>query len=57
MEANELGTVEVRTTAMIRALPGVIETQITNGYQIKDLERENFFLRFAVIADSWEPVA
>ena len=54
MEANELGTVEVRTTADdLRALPGVIETQITNGYQIKDLERENFFLRFAVIADSW----
>ncbi|MFI7013106.1 acetyl-CoA carboxylase biotin carboxylase subunit family protein [Streptomyces sp. NPDC050164] len=53
MEGDELGTVEVSTTEDdLRALPGVIGAQITNGYRITDLERENFFLRFAVTADS-----
>ena len=54
VEGDELGTVEVSTTEDdLRGLPGVIDAQITNGYQINDLERENFFLRFAVTADSW----
>ena len=54
MEAHEIGTVEVHTPADdLRALPGVIDVQIINGYQITDLARENFFLRFAVTADSW----
>ncbi|MFE6173465.1 acetyl-CoA carboxylase biotin carboxylase subunit family protein [Streptomyces sp. NPDC056464] len=53
MEGDELGTVEVTTTEEdLRELPGVVGAQITNGYQITDLERENFFLRFAVTADS-----
>lgn len=53
MEGDELGTVEVRTTEDdLRALPGVIGAQITDGYRITDLEQENFFLRFAVTADS-----
>lgn len=54
MEAHELGTVEVRTTeADLRALPGVIAIQILDGYRITDLTRENFFVRFAVVAESW----
>lgn len=53
MEGDELGTVEVSTTQEdLRELPGVIGAQITDGYRITDLEQENFFLRFAVTADS-----
>lgn len=55
MEGDELGTVEVRTTeADLRELPGVIGAQITDGYVITDLGQENFFLRFAVTADSMD---
>ncbi|MBW5421424.1 ATP-grasp domain-containing protein [Streptomyces sp. BG9H] len=53
MEGDELGTVEVSTTEDdLRELPGMVGAQITNGYRITDLEQENFFLRFAVTADS-----
>jgi hypothetical protein len=53
MEGDELGTVEVGTTEEdLRELPGVVGAQITDGYRITDLEQENFFLRFAVTADS-----
>ncbi|MCB5168181.1 ATP-grasp domain-containing protein [Streptomyces bambusae] len=53
MEGSELGTVQVDTTeADLRELPGVVGALITNGYRITDLEQENFFLRFAVVADS-----
>lgn len=53
MEGDELGTVEVSTTEDdLRALPGVIGARITDHYEITDLKRENFFLRFAVVADS-----
>lgn len=53
MEGHELGTVRVSTTEEeLRELPGFVGMQITDGYQITDLEQENFFLRFAVIAES-----
>lgn len=53
MEGHELGTVEVSTTEdELCELPGFVGVQITDGYQITDLGQENFFLRFAVIADS-----
>ncbi|MCP3755570.1 ATP-grasp domain-containing protein [Streptomyces sp. TBY4] len=53
MEGHELGTVEVDTTEDdLRELPGFVGAQITHGYRITDLEQENFFLRFAVVADS-----
>lgn len=53
LEADALGTVEVATTeAELRELPGVIGARIIDGYRITDLERENFFLCFAVTADS-----
>lgn len=55
MEGDELGTVEVSTTEDdLRELPGVIDAKITNGYRITDLEQENFFLSFAVTADSMD---
>lgn len=53
VEAEELGTVEIATTAGdLRALPGVIDAEVTNGFQITSLEKENFFIRFAFTADS-----
>ncbi|HEV2343193.1 MAG TPA: ATP-grasp domain-containing protein [Actinocrinis sp.] len=53
VEADELGTVEISTTEHdLQALPGVFKAEIFNGYQITDLEKENFFLRFALTADS-----
>jgi hypothetical protein len=53
VEADELGIVEISTTEDdLRALPGVINAEVINGYQISSLEKENFFIRFAMTADS-----
>ena len=53
VEAEELGIVEIRTTEDdIRALPGVIDAHVINGFQISSLEKENFFICFALTADS-----
>lgn len=53
LEADELGTVEVRTTEEdLRKLDGVFSAEVTNGYQAISLERENYFLRFAISAGS-----
>ena len=53
LEADELGTVETSTTADdLCELPGVIKAEVVNGYQVIDLEKENYFLRFAITADS-----
>lgn len=53
MEADELGIVEINTTEDdLRALPGVIDAGVINGYQISSLDKENFFIRFAVTAES-----
>ncbi len=53
VEADELGTVEITTTADdVRALPGVIDVEVANGYQVVSMEKENYFLRFAIVADS-----
>lgn len=53
VEADELGIVEISTTEDdLRALPGVINAEVINGYQISSLEKENFFIRFAITADS-----
>ncbi|MEU8469115.1 ATP-grasp domain-containing protein [Streptomyces sp. NPDC029006] len=53
VEADELGRVEISATEDdLCALPGVIKAVVVNGYQVTDLEKENYFLRFAVTADS-----
>jgi hypothetical protein len=53
VEAHELGVVEITTTADdLRALPGVIDAEVLDGYRISSLEKENFFIRFAFTADS-----
>ncbi|MGH3767187.1 MAG: ATP-grasp domain-containing protein [Pseudonocardiaceae bacterium] len=53
VEADELGIVEISTTEDdLRALPDVINAEVINGYQISSLEKENFFIRFAITADS-----
>lgn len=53
VEAEELGTVEITTTADdLRALPGVLDAEVTDGYRITSLEKENFFIRFVLTADS-----
>jgi hypothetical protein len=53
VEAEELGIVEIRTTEDdIRALPGVLDAHVINGFQISSLEKENFFICFALTADS-----
>ncbi|AZM55252.1 phosphoribosylglycinamide synthetase [Streptomyces sp. WAC 01529] len=53
VEADELGTVEIRTGADdLRALPGVGDADVVDGYQVSNLEQENFFLGFTVTADS-----
>lgn len=53
VEAEELGRVEISTTEEdLCALPGVIKAVVVDGYQVKDLEQENYFLRFALTADS-----
>lgn len=55
VEAHELGTVEIRTTEDdLRALPGVIDAEVIDGFQISDLEKENFFICFAFTADSMD---
>jgi hypothetical protein len=53
VEADQLGTVEINTTENdLRALPGMSDAEIIDGYQISSLEKENFFTRFALTADS-----
>lgn len=53
LETNVLGTVEFRTTAdELRKLPGVIDVRMSDGYQITELEMENYFLKVAVAGDS-----
>lgn len=53
MEADELGIVEINTTEDdLRALPGVIDAGVINGYQISSRDKENFFIRFVVTAES-----
>jgi hypothetical protein len=53
LEANEIGTVEFHTTTdELRELPGVIDVRMYNGYQITDLEKENYFLKTAITGDS-----
>jgi hypothetical protein len=53
VEAEELGIVEIGTTADdIRALPGVVDANVINGFQLSSLEKENFFVCFALTADS-----
>ncbi|MFF8925611.1 ATP-grasp domain-containing protein [Streptomyces koyangensis] len=53
LEADKLGTVEISTTEDdLRKLDGVFSAAVTNGYQAISLERENYFLRFAITADS-----
>lgn len=53
LEAEELGIVEIRTTeGDIRALPGVLDAQLIDGFQITSLEKENFFAHFLLTADS-----
>ena len=53
VEADELGRVEIGTTEDdLRALPGVLNAEVIDGYQISSLEKENFFIRFALTADS-----
>lgn len=53
VEADELGRVEISTTVDdLCQLPGVIAADIVDGYQVSDLEQENYFLRFAMTADS-----
>ncbi|GAA0499434.1 ATP-grasp domain-containing protein [Streptomyces olivaceiscleroticus] len=53
VEAAELGRVEIDATEEdLCALPGVIKAVVVDGYQVTDLEQENYFLRFALTADS-----
>lgn len=53
VEADRLGVVEIRTTAEdLRALPGVIDAEVADGFRITSLDKENFFIRFALAADS-----
>jgi hypothetical protein len=53
VEAEELGIVEISTTENdLRALPGVLDAEVSNGFRLSSLEKENFFIRFAIAADS-----
>lgn len=53
VEAEELGRVEISATEDdLCELPGVIKAVVVDGYQVSDLEQENYFLRFAITADS-----
>ncbi|MFG2890721.1 acetyl-CoA carboxylase biotin carboxylase subunit family protein [Streptomyces sp. NPDC048248] len=53
VEADRLGRVEISTTEEdLCALPGVIKAVVVDGYEVSDLEQENYFLRFAITADS-----
>jgi hypothetical protein len=53
VEADELGRVEISNTEDdLCELPGVIKAVVTNGYQARDLEQENYFVRFVLTADS-----
>lgn len=53
VEADELGVVEILTTQDdLRALPGVIDAEVIDGYQVTSLEKENFFVRFTMSAES-----
>jgi hypothetical protein len=53
VEAEELGRVEIGVTEdELCELPGVIKAVVVDGYQVTDLEQENYFLRFAITADS-----
>lgn len=57
VEADELGRVEITTTAeQLRALPGVIDAEVADGFQISSLDKENFFIRFALAAESLSQV-
>ncbi|MBD0669420.1 acetyl-CoA carboxylase biotin carboxylase subunit family protein [Streptomyces sp. CBMA156] len=53
VEAEELGRVEMRTTEDdLLGLPGVIKAELVDGYLVHSLEQENYFIRFAMTADS-----
>lgn len=53
VETDELGIVEISTTEDdLRAIPGIIDAEVTNGFHVSILEKENFFIRFAMNADS-----
>ncbi|GLY28376.1 ATP-grasp domain-containing protein [Kineosporia sp. NBRC 101731] len=53
VEADEIGRVEISTTADdLRSFPFVIDADVVDGYQATDMEKENYFLRFAMTADS-----
>ncbi|MGW5043505.1 ATP-grasp domain-containing protein [Streptomyces griseoluteus] len=53
VEADELGRVEISTTAAdLCELPGILGADVVDGYQVSDLEQENYFLRFAMTGDS-----
>lgn len=53
VEADELGVVEISTTDDdLRALPGVLDAEVVDGFRISSLDKENFFIRFALTADS-----
>lgn len=53
VEADELGTVEVSTTEEeLLSLPGVISVRLINGFRATSFDTENFFLSFAITADS-----
>lgn len=53
VEADELGTVEISTNEdELRELPGVVNMELVNGYQVSNLAQENFFLGFTITADT-----
>ncbi|MFD3589181.1 acetyl-CoA carboxylase biotin carboxylase subunit family protein [Streptomyces sp. NPDC058683] len=53
VEPEELGRVEISATEDdLYELPGVIKAVVVDRYQVSDLEQENYFLRFALTADS-----
>ncbi|HEV2343192.1 MAG TPA: ATP-grasp domain-containing protein [Actinocrinis sp.] len=53
VEVHELGIVEISTTQDdVRALPGVIDVEVIDGFKVSSLDKENFFTCFAVTADS-----
>lgn len=53
VEADELGVVKISTTEEdLRALPGVIDAEVIDGFEIESLDKESFFVRVAVTADS-----
>lgn len=53
LESEEIGTIKFRTTAdELRALPGVLDVLMTDGYKNFDMDKENYFLKIALEGDS-----